>query len=438
MAQCFKRQAVTAGCRYAVLEVSSEGIKQHRHEFIDFSAAVFTNLTPEHIEAHGGFEKYRAAKAKFFAATKNIHIINIDDKNAEYFLKFPANAKYGYSNDRGQSSDSRGLSSVIKGEKLNLKLSLMGDFNIYNALAAIAVGLSQDIPLEICQKAVEKIKNVPGRMEIVLKEPFKAVVDYAVTPDALEGLYKTLKKEFSPSALICVFGACGGGRDKWKRPELGKIAGNYCNKIILTNEDPYDEEPIQIIQDIERGVINTQAQNLYTILDRRENIGKGVGTANGFSSRPKNSLGRQKNYYRRISKIKTMKSYEALPHRADLKIKVHGRNKKELFSNALLGMAESMKTESGDKAIRRNIKIKSIDFNALLVDFLSEALYLSQVNKEIYFQVNFSEFSDTEIKAELAGRKVKFFGEDIKAVTHHGLTIKEKNGHWEAEILFDI
>lgn len=133
-----------------------------------------------------------------------------------------------------------------------------------------------------------------------------------------------------------------------------------------------------------------------------------------------------------------MKSYEALPHRADLKIKVHGRNKKELFSNALLGMAESMKTESGDKAIRRNIKIKSIDFNALLVDFLSEALYLSQVNKEIYFQVNFSEFSDTEIKAELAGRKVKFFGEDIKAVTHHGLTIKEKNGHWEAEILFDI
>jgi len=250
--QKFLRQAADAGCQYAVLEVSSEGIKQHRHEFIDFTVAVFTNLSPEHIESHGGFENYKKAKGKLFEAVKKIHVVNIDDKSAEYFLQFPASQKYGYSNS--ESSNDEGLTSIIKGRDIGLKLQMPGEFNIYNALAAIAVGLSQDIPLEICKKAVESIKGVPGRMEIVIKEPFKVVVDYAVTPDALEGLYKTLKKEFSPEKLICVFGSCGGGRDKWRRPVLGEIAERYCDRIILTNEDPYDENPEKIIEDISKGI----------------------------------------------------------------------------------------------------------------------------------------------------------------------------------------
>lgn len=260
--QKFLRQAVSAGCQYAVLEVSSEGIKQHRHRLIDFSAAVFTNLTPEHIEAHGGFENYREAKLKFFKAVKSVHIINIDDKNGEYFLKLPAAKVYTYGFNRGD----------VNRSNTSFRLALLGEFNIYNALAAISVGLSQKIPLDIAQRAVEKIKNVPGRMEIVINEPFRVIVDYAVTPDALEGLYKTLKKEFSPNSLICVFGACGGGRDKWKRPELGKIASHYCDKIILTNEDPYDENPLKIIEDIERGF--SQISRYEKILDRREAIRK--------------------------------------------------------------------------------------------------------------------------------------------------------------------
>ncbi len=250
--QKFLRQAADAGCQYAVLEVSSEGIKQHRHEFIDFTVAVFTNLSPEHIESHGGFENYKKAKGKLFEAVKKIHVVNIDDKSAEYFLQFPASQKYGYSNS--ESPNDEGLASIIKGRDIGLKLQMPGEFNIYNALAAIAVGLSQDIPLEICKKAVESIKGIPGRMEIVIKEPFKVVVDYAVTPDALEGLYKTLKKEFSPEKLICVFGSCGGGRDKWRRPVLGEIAERYCDRIILTNEDPYDENPEKIIEDISKGI----------------------------------------------------------------------------------------------------------------------------------------------------------------------------------------
>jgi len=263
--QKFLREAVSAGCQYAVLEVSSEGVRQHRHRFIDFSIAVFTNLTPEHIESHGGFENYKKAKGRFFQSVKKIHIVNIDDKHAEYFLQFPAEKKYTYGLERGD----------INNKELRLDIKLPGQFNIYNALAAIAVGFSQGISLETCKKAVEGVKGVPGRMEMVVKEPFKVVVDYAVTPDALEGLYKTLKKEFSPKKLIAVFGACGGGRDKWRRPVLGEIAERYCDKIILTNEDPYEENPEKIIEDISKGIKKEHEK----ILDRRQAIKRALELA---------------------------------------------------------------------------------------------------------------------------------------------------------------
>ncbi|OGZ19003.1 MAG: hypothetical protein A2175_01600 [Candidatus Nealsonbacteria bacterium RBG_13_42_11] len=263
--QKFLKQAVNAGCQYAVLEVTSEGIKQYRHKFIDFEAAVFTNLTPEHIEAHGGFENYKAAKGKLFEATKNIHIINIDDKNADYFLRFPARKKYTYGLNQGD----------INTKNTNFKLKLIGSFNIYNALAAIGVGLSQGIKLGICERAVEKVEGVPGRMELVISEPFKVFVDYAFTPNALEKVYQTIKNNFNPPKLICVLGACGGGRDRWKRPVLGEIAAKYCDNIIITNEDPYDENPLKIIEEVAKGT-NGKAKK---ILDRREAISEALKMA---------------------------------------------------------------------------------------------------------------------------------------------------------------
>ena len=135
-----------------------------------------------------------------------------------------------------------------------------------------------------------------------------------------------------------------------------------------------------------------------------------------------------------------MKKYEILEHKADLKIRAFGKDKKELFSNMLLAMAESQKPEiKGKQKNKRQIKIKSLDLAALLVDYLSEALYLSQVNKEIYFDINFKKFSNTEIEGELIGQKVARFGEDIKAVTYHSLDIHQKKDKtWEATILFDI
>ncbi len=132
--------------------------------------------------------------------------------------------------------------------------------------------------------------------------------------------------------------------------------------------------------------------------------------------------------------------FEILEHKADLKLRAFGKTKEELFLNMLIGMSESMKSEvrRPEEKIRREVKIKSLDLPALLVDFLSEALYLTQVNKEIYNNVEYKKFTDTELKAELIGKKVERFGEDIKAVTYHGLDIHQKNGIWQVTVLFDI
>ncbi|PIV10132.1 MAG: hypothetical protein COS49_02130 [Candidatus Portnoybacteria bacterium CG03_land_8_20_14_0_80_41_10] len=136
-----------------------------------------------------------------------------------------------------------------------------------------------------------------------------------------------------------------------------------------------------------------------------------------------------------------MKKFELLEHRADLKIKVKGSSKEELFLNALLGMEEGLRPETKEtkEEIKREIRIKSIDLPALLIDFLSEVLYLIQVNKETYHNIEFKKFADTEVEAELLGQKVERFGEDIKAVTYHQLDVHQrKDGTWEVTVLFDV
>ena len=290
MIQKFLKEAVVSGCRYAVLEVTSEGIKQHRHRFINFQTAIFTNLTPEHIEAHGSFEKYRETKGKLFEATKKIHILNLDDENIDYFLQFPAKTKIGYEikldkkfevreivKAENPTATATGIEFKIKDQ--NFKVGLLGFFNIYNCLAAIAFAKSQKISLKICKKALEKVKGIPGRMEEVISKPFKVFVDYAFTPSALEKVYQTIINNFRPKKLICVLGAAGGGRDKWKRPILGELAGKYCDQIIITNEDPYDEDPLQILSQIKSGVISYKLPITNEILDRREAIKKSLKLA---------------------------------------------------------------------------------------------------------------------------------------------------------------
>ncbi|MBI2578055.1 MAG: UDP-N-acetylmuramoyl-L-alanyl-D-glutamate--2,6-diaminopimelate ligase [Candidatus Wildermuthbacteria bacterium] len=291
--QSFLAKAVKEGCTHAVLEVSSEGILQHRHRFIDFHTAVFTNIYPEHIERHGSFEKYLSEKQKLFRAAKQVHVINTDDKNAPQFLKFGAKHAYGFGFGEKQKysevekyiraesveDTKNGVRFLVNGTQFQLQL--LGWFNAMNALAAICVADSQNIPLAKAKTALEKMDAMPGRMEVVIREPFTVIVDYAVTPEAYENLYKAARQLFQPRKMIAVFGAAGGGRDTWKRPLLGKIAAEYCDEIILTNEDPYDEDPLQILSEIKSGITNTQfpMTNVLEILDRREAIRKALSIA---------------------------------------------------------------------------------------------------------------------------------------------------------------
>jgi UDP-N-acetylmuramoyl-L-alanyl-D-glutamate--2,6-diaminopimelate ligase len=274
------RKAVKEKCEIAIIEVTSEGIKQYRHKFIKIDTACFTNLSPEHIESHGGFENYKREKGKLFKAVRKTHIINIDDENAQYFLSFPAKEKisYGIKKDADIRAEkivasSKGVSFSVDGE--DFYLGLAGKFNVYNALVAIALAKKEDIDTNFIKEALKEMTVMPGRMEEIQSSPFRVIVDYAVTPVTLEGVYKELLENFFPERIIAVLGSCGGGRDKWKRPVLGEIASKYCEKVIVTNEDPYDEDPEKIIDEI---IAGTKGKG-EKIIDRREAIKKALEEA---------------------------------------------------------------------------------------------------------------------------------------------------------------
>lgn len=264
--QKFLSQAVKQGCQFAVLEITSEGIKQRRHLGIKFDAAVFINLEKEHLEAHGSFEKYYSEKQKLFKRTKNIHILNADSPYVDLFSKFTARKKVFYS---------------LSTREQKFHTYLIGDFNFHNILAAVAVVSEYGVSRDVVQRALDKIKSIPGRMEFIESgQPFKVVVDYAHTPGSLEAVYRTLESlKFEDSKLICVLGAAGGGRDKWKRLVFGQIAEKYCNEVILTNEDPYDENPEKILDDIEKGIGDVSKFKVSRIMDRREAIKKALTSA---------------------------------------------------------------------------------------------------------------------------------------------------------------
>jgi len=163
----------------------------------------------------------------------------------------------------------------VYGTRFDMKLG--GLFNVYNALAALSVAALYGVDLPTAKPILERITEIPGRLQWIQKEPFGVVVDYAHTPDSLEAVYSTLKPH--ARRLICVLGAAGGGRDKWKRPKFGALAEKYCNRIILTNEDPYDESPGRIIEDVAAGITGPGQKSVERILDRRGAIAAAIAAA---------------------------------------------------------------------------------------------------------------------------------------------------------------
>lgn len=269
--QKFLRDAVDAGCEYAIIEMTSEGARFYRHAGIEMDALIFTNLMPEHIESHGSFENYKKAKLRLvhrLAQSKKLHrlsIANIDDKHGFSFLIHTVEKNIGYSLKDVEILSETSSSSIIsyKGEKVLIPLP--GRFNISNALAALKLTEAVGIPLENAKKGIEALTQIRGRVERVeCGQNFTVIVDYAHTDDSLRKLYETF-----PHRKIAVLGSTGGGRDTWKRPVLGKIADEYCDEIIITNEDPYDEDPMKIIHEVAQGVV---ARTPTLILDRRDAI----------------------------------------------------------------------------------------------------------------------------------------------------------------------
>ncbi|PIT94339.1 hypothetical protein COT98_04125 [Candidatus Falkowbacteria bacterium CG10_big_fil_rev_8_21_14_0_10_39_9] len=341
------RQMVKNKCQYAIIETSSEGIKQFRHRFINYDILVFTGLYPEHIESHGGFENYKQAKGKLFAHLKNcqtkyaddykiVHhpktelkklnysrvkktiIANYDDDEVNYFLSFWAEQKIGYTcgvhsdkseelnyneeikqsvelikcgnidvSGQGTSFDVFLLSDFFatqnKANKMiNIKLNLLSDFSAINAMTAVATGLSQDLNLGQIKKGLENVKGITGRLEMINEgQNFTVVVDYAFEPKAVSKLYEAVGL-IPHNKIIHVLGSAGGGRDKSRRPILGEIAGRGADYVIVTNEDPYDEDPNVIIEEVSLGVEKegkTNKKDLFKILDRREAILKALSLA---------------------------------------------------------------------------------------------------------------------------------------------------------------
>lgn len=276
--QKFLRAAVRARCDYALVEMTSEGAKQFRHRFIELDALIFTNLAAEHIEAHGSYANYRAAKleiARQLARSRKKNktiIVNADDREAARFLaiKVPNKLTYRARDGAPWSVSESGCRFTFRQTEINSPLP--GRFNLYNLLAAATFTAGRGVPLAAIKKAFEGFGGVRGRLERIearelnpRRNDFAVIVDYAHTPDSLKQVYEI----FAQRQKICVLGATGGGRDKWKRPIMGKIAGGHCRKIILTNEDPYDENPEVIIRDLARGIGSAPHE---IIMDRRAAI----------------------------------------------------------------------------------------------------------------------------------------------------------------------
>jgi len=270
----------------AVMEVSSHSLAQHRTAECKFRGAVLTNLTQDHLDYHITMENYLQSKSKLFSSLENSSnsyaVINKDDNYAERFMEIiPENVKtltYGIKNKADIMA--KNIEFSVSGSKFTCitptgtqkaNLQMTGMFSIYNALAAIGAGLAEGIDLNICIEALESTPSVSGRFEVIARKPL-IIVDYAHTPDGLENVLNAAR-EVTPvgGKLICVFG-CGGDRDATKRPKMGRIAENLCDKVIITSDNPRSEDPQQIITDILTGIKSLSSNKITVEADRKAAI----------------------------------------------------------------------------------------------------------------------------------------------------------------------
>lgn len=288
--QRFFRDAKRAKVDFAVLEFPSHALHQHKLDTVPVEVAVMTNLTQDHLDYHGTMENYAATKAKLFDRMPKFIVLNRDDDWFEYFDQFPAQAqKITYGKHESADAHIDRVKLFRKGTeagltidhqtKLELATALPGEFNAYNMVAAASVAYLLGIHLEDIAEGIANLEAVPGRFDrIEAEKGFDVVVDYAHTPDALEKLLQTAKS-ITKRRVILVFGACGD-RDKSKRPIMGEIAAKLADRIFLTDEESYNEDPEQIRAQIYEGIEQAKGQVRTTeVADRREAIKKAIEVA---------------------------------------------------------------------------------------------------------------------------------------------------------------
>ena len=288
--QRFFRSAKRARVDYVVLEITSHALHQHKLATVPIEVAVMTNLTQDHLDYHKTMDEYARAKSKLFAHEPRFIVLNRDDEWFDYFDQFPAGSQkitYGTHDEAEARIDkvklyrkgSEARVVIDHQTKLDLATALPGKFNVYNMTAAAATAYILGIKRSDIVEGVANLEGVPGRFERVVEgKEYDVIVDYAHTPDALEKLLEAAKST-TKNRVILVFGACGD-RDKTKRPIMGEIAANLADRIILTDEESYNEDPDTIRRMVYEGIEQGSGTGKTTeIADRREAIERALSIA---------------------------------------------------------------------------------------------------------------------------------------------------------------
>ncbi len=280
------KEMVESGCEFCTMEVSSQALDQRRVEGVHFEASIFTNLTQDHLDYHGSFENYMAAKHMLFE-NSSLSVINVDDEAAEYMLSGTDGRKVTFSvNNNNCDYSAKNIRIASSGVKYELvsnsdigrvKFAVPGKFSVYNSMGAAVCLIEMGMDFKAVLDGLATCIGVPGRMEVVpADKPYTVLIDYAHTPDGLENVLNCVR-EITEGKIITVFG-CGGDRDSTKRPIMGDIAARLSDVAVVTSDNPRSEDPDAIISDILKG-INKHSSKLVVEPDRKTAIAKALSMA---------------------------------------------------------------------------------------------------------------------------------------------------------------
>lgn len=282
-------QMLELGTEDVVMEVSSHALDLGRVDGVEFAGAVFTNLTQDHLDYHGSMGEYLQAKLRLFESLGDdaFGVVNLDDEHAGTFLTALRGRAVSFGLSRGAdlvadriraSQEGSTFTCTVDGREIQVELPVAGEFNVQNALAALAVAWGAGHSVEEAAAALSSALPPPGRFEHVMRgQPFAVIVDYAHTPDGIEKLLRSARR-ITPGRVILVFG-CGGDRDRGKRPLMGQKAGEIADIVVVTSDNPRSEDPVDIIGQIVAGIRETGRTDYFTEVDRSLAIRRAIALA---------------------------------------------------------------------------------------------------------------------------------------------------------------